>query len=236
MKNVLLLTVLCSFFLTDIAAQDLIELVSGERIEAKVLEVGYEIRYKRADFTDGPVYVLERPEVLMITYANGYQEIINLEAAQQDNSFAVRESYLRMQPNKYYEGFRLISREAFLQKLQTQPAIYNDFQSGHSTRTAGYVVAGGGLLIGVIGMTSRKRDAVNQFNTINNPSFNSTIKTPRTGVLLTGMGISLVGVAIAAAGNLKINRALDDYNIKIGQTGSLQPVFSGDGVGIALRF
>ena len=159
-----------------------------------------------------------------------------MEAAQQDNSFAVRESYLRMQANRYYEGFRLISKDEFLQRLQTQPSIYNDFQSGNSMRTAGYVVAGGGVLISLVGMTTRKRAAVNQFNNANNFSFNSTIEDPRTGALWAGMGISLVGVAIAAAGNLKINRALDEYNIQMGQTGSLQPVFSGDGVGIALRF
>jgi hypothetical protein len=236
MKKVLLFSVLFSFFFNDIAAQDLIELVSGERIEAKVLEVGYEIRYRRADFTDGPVYVLERPEVLMITYSNGYQEIINQEAAQQNNSFAVRESYLRMQANKYYEGFRLISKNEFLQQLQTQPNIYNDFRSGSSMRTAGFVVTGGGILIGLVGMSTRKRDVASQFNNANNFSFNSTLEPPRTGVLWTGMGVSLVGAAIATAGSLKMNRALDEYNIQIGQTGMLRPVLLNDGVGIALRF
>lgn len=233
MKNVLLFSILFSFFFTDIAAQDLIELVSGERIEAKVLEVGYEIRYKRTDFTDGPVYVLERPEVLMITYANGHQEIINLEAAQQSNSFAVRESYLRIQANKYYEGFRLISKEEFFHRLERQPAIYNDYQSGYTAKTAGLVVAGGGLLISTIGLSTMSRKTTSQFNY---STYNSKVEPPNMGVLWTGMGISLVGVAIAAAGNLKINRALDDYNIQMGQTGSLQPVLSGDGVGIALRF
>lgn len=233
MKNVLLFSVLCSFFFTEIAAQDLIELVSGERIEAKVLEVGSEIRYKRADFTDGPVYVLERPEVLMITYANGFQEIINLEAAQQNNSFAVRESYLRMQANKYYEGFRLISKEEFLQRLEMHPSIYNDYQSGYTAKTAGLVVAGGGLLISTIGLFAMRGKKASQFNY---STYNSRVESPNTGVIWAGMGISLVGLAIASVGNLKINRALDSYNIQIGQTGSLQPVLSGDGVGIALHF
>lgn len=233
MKNVLLFSVLCAVFFTDIAAQDLIELVAGEQIEAKVLEVGAEIRYKRTDFLDGPVYVLERPEVLMITYANGYQEVINRAAAEQRNSFTVRESYLRMLPNKYYEGFRLISKDEFLQRLQTQPNIYNDFKSGKSLRTGGFVVTGAGVLVGLVGMTNRKRDAVNQFN---NASFSSTIEPPNTSALWTGMGVSLVGVAIAAAGSLKMNRALDEYNIQVGQTGSLRPVLLNDGVGIALRF
>lgn len=233
MKNALLYLFFFTTCFTTIAAQDLIELVSGEQIEAKVLEIGYEIRYLRTDFMDGPVYILERPEVLMITYANGFEEIINLEAAQQDNTFAVREAYLRVGSNKYYEGFRQINREEFLLKLQSRPGAYANYQSGRSLQRAGYITAGGGLLISLVGITTMFRNATDQVNGYAVPG---NVKSPKTGLLWTGMGISLAGVAIVAGGQQRINRALDSYNISIGQTGSLQPVWNGDGVGVALRF
>ena len=56
---------------------DNIILLNGEEIQANVMEVGKEeIRYKKCNIPDSPVYVLKRSEVFMIKYQNGTKDII----------------------------------------------------------------------------------------------------------------------------------------------------------------
>ena len=69
----LLLTGICSMY-----AQDIIVLVNGEEIEAKVLEISSrEIRYKNYNNLDGPTIVLSREDVSAINYENGTTELIS---------------------------------------------------------------------------------------------------------------------------------------------------------------
>lgn len=57
---------------------DVIILKSGDEIKAKVTEVDQgEIKYKRCDNLDGPVYTLKKSEVFIIKYANGAKDIIS---------------------------------------------------------------------------------------------------------------------------------------------------------------
>ncbi len=56
---------------------DNIILANGEEIAAIVTEVGTEeIRYKKCNTPDGPIYKLKRSEVFMIKYQNGTKDII----------------------------------------------------------------------------------------------------------------------------------------------------------------
>jgi len=59
-------------------AQDMIVLLNGNIIEAKVMEIHpSEIRYKRFDNLNGPVIIISKDSVLSIKYENGLLEIIN---------------------------------------------------------------------------------------------------------------------------------------------------------------
>lgn len=59
-------------------AQDIITLKNGDDLNAKVLEVlDGEIRYKRSDNPDGPVFTMRKSEILMITYQNGTRDVMN---------------------------------------------------------------------------------------------------------------------------------------------------------------
>jgi hypothetical protein len=57
-------------------AQDVITLKNGEEIKAKVLEVGLgEIKYKKADNPNGPLYTTSKTLVFMIRYENGTKDV-----------------------------------------------------------------------------------------------------------------------------------------------------------------
>ena len=73
----IIFTLLTSIFaITFCYSQDLITKKSSEDIEAKVVEVTTtEIKYKKIDNLDGPVFSMPKSDVLMIRYENGTKDI-----------------------------------------------------------------------------------------------------------------------------------------------------------------
>ncbi len=58
-----------------IKAQDTLSMRSGENILVKVIEVGTsEVKYKKLDNLNGPVFSMLKSDLLMIKYANGTSE------------------------------------------------------------------------------------------------------------------------------------------------------------------
>lgn len=67
-----------SILVTALWAQDVIIKKNGDEMQAKVVEVGTaEIKFKKTDNPDGPVYSIARSEVFMIKYANGAKDVIS---------------------------------------------------------------------------------------------------------------------------------------------------------------
>lgn len=59
---------------------DVIIFRDGTEEKAKVIEISRkEVKYKRCDFENGPVYVAGRAEIFMIKYANGTREVFKDE-------------------------------------------------------------------------------------------------------------------------------------------------------------
>jgi hypothetical protein len=67
------------YWLSSIAqAQDFIVLQSGDSIKAKVEEVGVtEIKYKRFNLLDGPIYIILKSDVKYIRYSDGSRDIFS---------------------------------------------------------------------------------------------------------------------------------------------------------------
>ncbi|OON68356.1 hypothetical protein [Hymenobacter sp. CRA2] len=78
MTRLLLLLVFALCFAHAARAQDILTKRTGDELSVKVLEVTpTEIRYKRTDNPDGPLFVVMRADVFMIKYANGTKEVMN---------------------------------------------------------------------------------------------------------------------------------------------------------------
>ncbi|MBK7182769.1 MAG: hypothetical protein IPH89_07445 [Bacteroidetes bacterium] len=74
MKNILTLVFILYVFLAF--SQDKIYKLDGTEVLANIKEVNQtEIKYNKFSNTDGPLYTIEKSEVLMIVYANGETEI-----------------------------------------------------------------------------------------------------------------------------------------------------------------
>jgi len=95
MKSVSLLFSLLLFSI-KISAQDTIIKNSGEQVIAKVMEITpKEIKYKRFDFVDGPMYVEKKTNIDFIKFSNGVVEHFEKEISMppsSDNAYT------------YYEG------------------------------------------------------------------------------------------------------------------------------------
>jgi opacity protein-like surface antigen len=78
MKKIILTTLAVIFTLGICFAQDVITKKSGEDIKAKISEITTtQIKYYRFDNLKGPIYSIDKSEVLMIRYANGTKDIFS---------------------------------------------------------------------------------------------------------------------------------------------------------------
>jgi hypothetical protein len=79
---IIVITALHSF------SQDVIVLKnSGERIQAKIIEVGpAEIKYKDYDKQDGPIYIISKADVDMILYVDGSKDVFIEEPDNTDST------------------------------------------------------------------------------------------------------------------------------------------------------
>jgi hypothetical protein len=77
-------------------AQDTILKKNGTKILAKVLEVSTEeIKYKRVDFADGPLYIERKDQIISIRYSNGLLEVFNTSPVPEK---VVQEDYVIVNP------------------------------------------------------------------------------------------------------------------------------------------
>ena len=75
-----ILTFLFFTIFTNCYSQDVIIQKSGNEFQGKVIEVGVtEIKYRKIDNPDGPLYSIMRTDVAMIRYENGTKDIFNAE-------------------------------------------------------------------------------------------------------------------------------------------------------------
>lgn len=71
---------------------DIMLLRSGEEILVKVVEIGVtEIKYKKCDNQQGPLFLVNKNDVFMITYENGSKDVFKIEEIK-NNSNSISEN------------------------------------------------------------------------------------------------------------------------------------------------
>lgn len=111
MKYIVLCLVLL-FTVLNSSAQDTIFKRSNESVVAKIIEINStEIKYKRADYIDGPTFVLKNWEIKYIKYANGVIESFeNYSAIAPTENQLIPKNNLFIQPSGkyyYYQGIKI---------------------------------------------------------------------------------------------------------------------------------
>jgi hypothetical protein len=111
MQKKLLITAVVIMIASVCFSQDLITKKNGEDIQAKVIEVGQtEIKFKRMDNLNGPLFTVAKTDVLMIRYENGTKDIFTEDNTKGLNApeFSVVDYYRQgqMDAKKYYTHYK----------------------------------------------------------------------------------------------------------------------------------
>lgn len=143
-------------------AQDNIVLKNGTEIKAKVLEVsGNQLKYRRQDNPDGPIYTTGTADVLLINYANGTKDVLGTAGHGQasPNGAITSSSAMAVQPAPAIDRLRYrsswfsreftdgagnhVSNHRVQSLLYNQPDALNSFDRGRSLRRLSVVGAVG---------------------------------------------------------------------------------------------
>lgn len=108
MKKIILLAFASMLSCAYGYSQDSITKKNGDDIQAKVIEVGIsEIKYKKFDNLEGPVFTIPKSDVLLVRYQNGSKDIFTEEKKDESKSLSPAEYYANGQADavKYYHGY-----------------------------------------------------------------------------------------------------------------------------------
>jgi TM2 len=107
MKRFILILSFVLAGVTAISAQDLIVKKNGEDQQAKILEVGQnEIKYRKWDNLEGPIYSMPVSDILLIRYENGTNEVFNKKTSVPVyNGDANREVSSAIMPGMRYKDY-----------------------------------------------------------------------------------------------------------------------------------
>ncbi|MDR0812024.1 MAG: hypothetical protein LBN23_07130 [Paludibacter sp.] len=111
MKKLSLSVILLCLIFGTAAAQDLIIKSNGDSVQAKLLEISSkEIKYKRFNNPDGPLYTLSTSEVKRIKYESGLiEEYVIVEHQQQpQSSLSYDVVWENVMPNQPYDNYKHI--------------------------------------------------------------------------------------------------------------------------------
>jgi len=149
----------CLFLLacSSVWSQDTLVKRNGERVLVKVLEVNpSDIRYKRFNHLDGPLYIINKSEIAFIAYPDGLHETYEQAAPPPPTIVvntppAIVDKRLYRDGNEYLlNGRRLGERDLFAElDRQKNPEVKLLLKQTKNRKAAQYALGAGGLVLGV---------------------------------------------------------------------------------------
>jgi len=105
----ILLFILSTCSLNIIKAQDTLSMRSGENILAKVIEVGtVEVKYKKLDNLNGPIFSILKSDLLIIKYENGTKDdFSSIKKIEEKNLYIIDDSIQgKNDAKRFYDGYK----------------------------------------------------------------------------------------------------------------------------------
>ena len=109
-----------------IEAQDTLSMRSGETILVKVIEVGTsEVKYKKLDNLNGPVFSMLKSDLLMIKYENGTKDDFSSIKKIEENNFSGYDPYIqgKLDAQRYYKGDKTAGTIVLISNLFVLPIL-----------------------------------------------------------------------------------------------------------------
>lgn len=224
MKKIYFVAFAIFFSIASVMAENKVDVIiktNSEKIEALIQEVSEsEVRYKKANNPEGPMFVLSTDEISSILYANGEVQAIE-HKAKPATGYYTPYGYVSGQNaeamtrvgNEYIVGDRhLKGRELRYYLRQTCPSAYNYYNTWKNVETAGYCLLGigAGMMIGLgVGCGQSVDWSYVYPNT-------ERYRWYMTGVsfLIIGGAVMVGSIPMIACGNVYKKRVDEVYNVQ----------------------
>lgn len=233
---------------------DIIIKTNSEKIEALIQEVSdTEVKYKKANNPNGPLFVVKMDDISSIIYANGEVQAIEHKAKpapqpqpnyggyngyNYNNNYAaygiVNGPMQRVGGDEYMiEGRRLKGKELNYFLQQNCPVAYTYHKKWVACEAAGWSLFGIGVAFaGVIGGGC--------WGWYANKGYNTAVLSAGIAFVYAGVGLVAGSIPLIACGNVYKKRTANVFNQYCGQPQAFQPelhLTSGaNGLGLALHF
>lgn len=131
------------FFFGKNYSQDIIIKRNGDEIKAKVIEITNTlVKYKKHSNLSGPIYNIEKKNILMIRYQNGEKDIFETTKTKQ-----IANTMKLDMDGGYFKGNTPISKKEFKKILFTNPKAKKMFKSANLVIATGALSEFAGLLM-----------------------------------------------------------------------------------------
>jgi len=109
-----------------IKAQDTLSMRSSENILVKVIEVGTsEVKYKKIDNLNGPIFSILKSDLLIIKYENGTKDDFSSIKKIEGYNLSGIDPYIqgKLDAQRYYNGYKTAGTIAFISNFAYIPII-----------------------------------------------------------------------------------------------------------------
>lgn len=223
MKKTLATSLLLLVMMT-MAAQDLIFKRDGSQIEAVIVERNeFDLRYRRVNYQDGPLFLVNLADLDSIIYANGDIEVFVLESEIEPPLVKDSKSHY------YYHGARISTKE-MVNLLKTNcPDAYAQYKSNLHDEIWGACLTGAGIIM--LGFGIGMPRYYDSHGYLYHPAGYSLLTT--FGSIFTVVGIPLWGI-----GSVNRQNSYTYYNeyCKATELVNFTIQRSENGIGLAMNF
>jgi len=206
------------------STQDVIVMKTGDEIKGKVLDIGLtEVKYKRYDNPNGPIYTLKKSEIFMIKYGNGNKDVFDEITDQQQTT--TNQKISPYNKNVDYQQLPVL-KYTFGNKISPSGGEKSEFLAGflsflipgagqfyNGDVGGGFLYLGCNIVLNTIWMNSIKTDYYGN-TTINSSAF--------TFGFIGALAVNIISIVDAVQGAKKVNIArgyrLGDTYLKIQPT------------------
>ncbi len=219
-----LATTLLFFVVITMAAQDLIFKRDGSKIEAIIVERNeFDLRYRRINYQNGPLFLVNLADLDSIIYANGDIEVFVLESE-------IEPPLVKDSKNHYYYHGTRISTTEMVKLLKVNcPDAYVQYRSNLRDEIWGACLTGAGIVMLGFGIGMPRYYSARGY-----------IYHPAGYSLLTTFGsiFTVVGIPLWAIGSINRQNSYTYYNdyCKTTELVNFTIQRSENGIGLAMNF
>ena len=252
MKKLITLALAILSSITSIIAANNVDIIiktNSEKIEALIQEVSAkEIRYKKANNPNGPMFVIDLEEVSAILYSNGETQSIDHQPKQQPannvyrayNNYGYASGPMQHIGNNTYTigGKTLQGRELKYFLQQNCPSAYNYYKTCSNIETAGWVLLPTGTVMCLVMGLSMLACATEYYS--GSYYYNYAMGDAGLSFLIIGAVTAGLSVPLIACGNVYKKRVDQVFNTQCGNRNvadlRLNLISNNNGLGLALSF